>query len=100
MRPGYPSVVREELFDKKAGGGVEALAIGPLGYREDLLRGDELQMPGEETHVVLVLTNAVSQNLERKELLGRGDEDSEARKVKNRRCGGVLTLEKALDGIV
>jgi hypothetical protein len=42
----------------------------------------------------------VCEDLEGEQLLRRGGEDPEAREVEDGRRGGILALEKALDGIV
>jgi hypothetical protein len=60
----------EYLFDEEAGGRVEPVAVGPLGDRENLVGSFEAQLAGEQTQVVLVLADAVRQNLQGEQGLG------------------------------
>ena len=68
--------------------------------RGDLGGAVQAQLRGEQPHVLLVLTDSVGEDLQRQQCLGRGGEDSQAGQIEDRRGGGILAFEEALDRIV
>ena len=64
------SVAREELFDEEARRRVEAVAVGPLGHRKNLLGLAETKVVRQEAEVLIIFARTVCEHLHREQRLG------------------------------